>query len=65
MRSIRGRDIGLILQSPMSSLNPALKIGTQMYETVRMTRGRSGGQMSIRYVYDQVEGKRAKAAQAR
>ena len=32
MRSIRGRDIGLILQSPMSSLNPALKIGTQMYE---------------------------------
>lgn len=35
MRSIRGRDIGLILQSPMSSLNPALKIGTQMYETWR------------------------------
>ena len=35
MRSIRGRDIGLVLQSPMSSLNPALKIGTQMYETWR------------------------------
>ena len=35
IRSIRGRDIGLILQSPMSSLNPALKIGTQMYETWR------------------------------
>src|SRR5215469_18391537 len=26
MREIRGRDIGLVLQSPMSSLNPALKI---------------------------------------
>lgn len=35
MRAIRGRDIGLVLQSPMSSLNPALKIGTQMYETWR------------------------------
>ena len=33
MRNVRGRDIGLVLQSPMSSLNPALKIGTQMYET--------------------------------
>ena len=33
MREVRGRDIGLVLQSPMSSLNPALKIGTQMYET--------------------------------
>jgi peptide/nickel transport system ATP-binding protein len=33
MRQIRGRDIGLVLQSPMSSLNPALKIGTQMHET--------------------------------
>ena len=35
MREIRGREIGLVLQSPMSSLNPALKIGTQMYETWR------------------------------
>lgn len=33
MREVRGGDIGLVLQSPMSSLNPALKIGTQMYET--------------------------------
>lgn len=33
MRDVRGRDIGLVLQSPMSSLNPALKIGTQMHET--------------------------------
>jgi peptide/nickel transport system ATP-binding protein len=35
LREIRGRDIGLILQSPTSSLNPALKIGTQLYETWR------------------------------
>jgi ABC-type dipeptide/oligopeptide/nickel transport system ATPase component len=32
MRSLRGREIGLVLQSPMSSLNPALRIGTQLEE---------------------------------
>ena len=35
LRDIRGRDIGLVLQSPTSSLNPALKISTQLYETWR------------------------------
>jgi len=39
--------------------------GTQMYETVRMTRGRSGSQVSIRYVYDQADARTAKAAPAR
>jgi ABC-type dipeptide/oligopeptide/nickel transport system ATPase component len=32
MRSLRGRRIGLVLQSPLSSLNPALRIGTQLTE---------------------------------
>jgi len=32
MRSLRGREIGLVLQSPLSSLNPALRIGTQLME---------------------------------
>jgi ABC-type dipeptide/oligopeptide/nickel transport system ATPase component len=32
MRRIRGREISLVLQSPLSSLNPALKIGTQLAE---------------------------------
>jgi ABC-type dipeptide/oligopeptide/nickel transport system ATPase component len=35
MRHIRGRDIALVLQSPLASLNPALRIGTQMEETWR------------------------------
>ena len=32
MRSLRGREIGLVLQSPISSLNPALRIGNQLEE---------------------------------
>ena len=35
LRSMRGREIGLILQSAMSSLNPALRIRTQMREALR------------------------------
>jgi ABC-type dipeptide/oligopeptide/nickel transport system ATPase component len=36
MRSLRGKAIGLVLQSPMSSLNPALRIGRQMEEAWRI-----------------------------
>src|SRR5260370_29600086 len=32
MRRIRGREIALVLQSPHASLNPALRIGTQLAE---------------------------------
>ncbi|MCI0351816.1 MAG: ABC transporter ATP-binding protein [Acidobacteriales bacterium] len=32
MRALRGCEIGLVLQSPISSLNPALRIGWQMRE---------------------------------
>ncbi|HEX5228613.1 MAG TPA: ATP-binding cassette domain-containing protein, partial [Bryobacteraceae bacterium] len=35
MRKIRGRDIALVLQSPLASLNPALRIGAQMAEAWR------------------------------
>jgi ABC-type dipeptide/oligopeptide/nickel transport system ATPase component len=35
LRSLRGRAISLVLQSPLSSLNPALKIRTQLREAWR------------------------------
>ncbi|HEV3329741.1 MAG TPA: ABC transporter ATP-binding protein [Bryobacteraceae bacterium] len=35
MRRIRGRDIGLVLQSPIASLNPSMRIGDQIHESWR------------------------------
>ncbi|WP_129779752.1 dipeptide ABC transporter ATP-binding protein [Peristeroidobacter soli] len=36
MRSLRGRQIGAVFQEPMVSLNPALTIGFQMMEAMRL-----------------------------
>ena len=38
MRSIRGRDIAMVFQDPMTSLNPVLRIGEQVEETIRAHR---------------------------
>jgi len=35
LRELRGKQIGLVLQSPLSALNPALSIGTQLREAWR------------------------------
>ena len=40
MREIRGNDISMIFQEPMTSLNPVLTIGRQLGETLRLHQGR-------------------------
>jgi len=35
MRKVRGKRIGMVFQDPMTSLNPLLKIGDQLTETIR------------------------------
>jgi peptide/nickel transport system ATP-binding protein len=39
MRRIRGKDISMIFQEPMTSLNPVLSVGRQLRETLRMHEG--------------------------
>jgi oligopeptide/dipeptide ABC transporter ATP-binding protein len=41
MREIRGRDIAMIFQDPMSSLNPVLTVGEQIGEVIRRHAGAS------------------------
>jgi len=41
MRAIRGKDISMIFQEPMTSLNPVLTIGRQIGEAVRLHEGLS------------------------
>jgi ABC-type dipeptide/oligopeptide/nickel transport system ATPase component len=41
LRSLRGRSLSLVLQSPLASLNPALKIRTQLQEAWRAHRDRA------------------------
>ena len=38
MREVRGADVAMIFQEPMTSLNPVLSIGRQLTEAIRVHR---------------------------
>ncbi len=44
MRHIRGNEIGMVFQEPMTSLNPAMKIGRQLDEALRLHRPMSAAE---------------------
>jgi peptide/nickel transport system ATP-binding protein len=50
MRDIRGNDISMIFQEPMTSLNPVLCIGRQLGETLRLHQGLDSGAAQRRAV---------------
>lgn len=47
MTAIRGAEIGMIFQEPMTSLNPVLSIGRQIEESFRLHHGLRGRQATI------------------
>ena len=50
MRQIRGNEISMIFQEPMTSLNPVLTVGRQIGETLRLHQNMSAGQAMARAV---------------
>lgn len=54
MRAIRGREMALVLQSPLAALNPALRIGAQLEEAWKIHRGRAAGSQAVRETMENV-----------
>src|SRR6266480_3576537 len=50
MRKIRGDDISMVFQEPMTSLNPVLTIGRQIAEPLRLHQGLTRNQVEQRVV---------------
>ena len=50
MRRVRGREIAMVFQEPMTSLNPVLTIGRQLTETLEIHLGMSAAQARQRAV---------------
>ncbi len=50
MRRLRGNDISMIFQEPMTSLNPVLTVGRQIGETLRLHQGLSAAQAEKRAI---------------
>ena len=50
MRSLRGGRLGMVFQEPMSSLNPLMRVGEQIAESVRLHDNLKGDEVTTRVV---------------
>ncbi|MCD0503177.1 dipeptide ABC transporter ATP-binding protein [Bordetella petrii] len=56
MRAMRGNDLGMIFQEPMTSLNPVFTVGAQIVEAIRLHQACDGAaaRAAARRILDQV-----------
>ncbi len=50
LRELRGNDISMIFQEPMTSLNPVFRVGEQIEEVLRLHQGLTGAQARVEAV---------------
>ena len=50
MQALRGKDISVIFQEPMTSLNPVFTVGEQIAESLRLHMGMTGNQARARVI---------------
>jgi oligopeptide/dipeptide ABC transporter ATP-binding protein len=50
LNRFRGKDVGMIFQDPMTSLNPTMKVGAQITEALRFHEGVSGAAARARAI---------------
>src|SRR5688572_26847736 len=50
MQALRGKDISVIFQEPMTSLNPVFTVGEQIGESLRLHMGMTGAQARARVI---------------
>ncbi|UWU18556.1 ABC transporter ATP-binding protein (plasmid) [Rhizobium sullae] len=55
MRSVRGGDIAMVFQEPMTSLNPVMSIGAQLTEAIREHQGGENAEAVVLRMLDAVQ----------
>jgi peptide/nickel transport system ATP-binding protein len=55
MRSVRGGDIAMVFQEPMTSLNPVMSIGAQLTEAIREHQGSENAEAIALQMLDAVQ----------